>query len=183
MTFQNPYDTKKPNLNRPLLLLMSQKRKKLKEGGADSALEMPVIRGPGPNHVVAWIDSDISVSDFLTQVSRVQQGELNTEQCPPQSTGPRLEQGADKGSRTPTTTCTKSQESACCLNIAEDAGSDHAPTAQCRDQAGTGTPHFVLTGLHACGDLTPTMLRVFVACPQAAALAAVGCCYMKIDIQ
>ena len=42
------------------------------------------------------------------------------------------------------------------------------------------TPSFLLTGLHACGDLTPTMLRVFVKCPQARALASVGCCYMKM---
>ena len=39
---------------------------------------------------------------------------------------------------------------------------------------------FVLTGLHACGDLTATMLRVFVNCPQAVGLASVSCCYMKL---
>ncbi|XP_045156232.2 methyltransferase-like protein 25B [Mercenaria mercenaria] len=40
---------------------------------------------------------------------------------------------------------------------------------------------FVLTGLHACGDLTPTFLRFFVNCDAAAGLASVGCCYMKIS--
>ncbi|CAL1535325.1 unnamed protein product [Lymnaea stagnalis] len=40
---------------------------------------------------------------------------------------------------------------------------------------------FVLAGLHACGDLTPTLLRVFVDCPAAMGLASVACCYMKIS--
>lgn len=39
---------------------------------------------------------------------------------------------------------------------------------------------FVLAGLHACGDLTPTLLRVFLNCPTARGLASVSCCYMKM---
>ncbi|XP_066265593.1 probable methyltransferase-like protein 25 [Branchiostoma lanceolatum] len=35
----------------------------------------------------------------------------------------------------------------------------------------------LLTGLHTCGDLSPTMLRLFVTCPQATVLCSVGCCY------
>ena len=38
----------------------------------------------------------------------------------------------------------------------------------------------LLTGLHACGDLTTTLLRLFVQCPQVKGIAAVGCCYMKL---
>ncbi|XP_062597899.1 methyltransferase-like protein 25B [Saccostrea cucullata] len=40
---------------------------------------------------------------------------------------------------------------------------------------------FLLTGLHACGNLTPTMLRVFTSCPDIVGLASVGCCYMKMS--
>lgn len=39
---------------------------------------------------------------------------------------------------------------------------------------------FILTGLHACGDLTPTFLRFFINCSLAKGLASVGCCYMKL---
>ncbi|CAG5120522.1 unnamed protein product, partial [Candidula unifasciata] len=39
---------------------------------------------------------------------------------------------------------------------------------------------FILAGLHACGDLTPTLLRVFVNCKAAIGLASVACCYMKM---
>ncbi|XP_069138875.1 methyltransferase-like protein 25B [Argopecten irradians] len=40
---------------------------------------------------------------------------------------------------------------------------------------------FVLAGLHACGDLTPTMLRIFTECSHIVGLASVACCYMKLS--
>ncbi|XP_072405038.1 methyltransferase-like protein 25B isoform X2 [Chiloscyllium punctatum] len=42
-----------------------------------------------------------------------------------------------------------------------------------------GSP-FVLTGLHACGDLGPTALRQFAQCPRVLGVTAVSCCYMKV---
>ncbi|XP_076465559.1 uncharacterized protein LOC143297222 [Babylonia areolata] len=47
--------------------------------------------------------------------------------------------------------------------------------------AGKGRRGMVLAGLHACGDLTATLLRVFVNCPAVSALVSVGCCYMKLS--
>lgn len=38
---------------------------------------------------------------------------------------------------------------------------------------------FVLTGLHACGDLSTTLLRHFVNCPHVRGITSVACCYMK----
>ncbi|KAM0863633.1 hypothetical protein ACQ4PT_044450 [Festuca glaucescens] len=38
-------------------------------------------------------------------------------------------------------------------------------------------PQLVLAGLHACGDLSVNMLRVFASCEQVQALVSVGCCY------
>lgn len=40
-----------------------------------------------------------------------------------------------------------------------------------------GTAHVLLVGLHACGDLTPGLLRAFLACEAVVAVVAVGCCY------
>uniref|UniRef100_UPI00358E213E methyltransferase-like protein 25B isoform X2 n=1 Tax=Myxine glutinosa TaxID=7769 RepID=UPI00358E213E len=40
---------------------------------------------------------------------------------------------------------------------------------------------FVLTGLHACGDLSVTTLRLFAQCPTARALTSISCCYMKLS--
>ena len=39
---------------------------------------------------------------------------------------------------------------------------------------------YVLTGLHACGDLTPTLLRLFAESNDCVGVAAVGCCYMRM---
>ncbi|XP_025143427.1 protein RRNAD1 isoform X2 [Bubalus bubalis] len=39
----------------------------------------------------------------------------------------------------------------------------------------------LLTGLHACGDLSVALLRHFCCCPEVVALASVGCCYMKLS--
>lgn len=46
-----------------------------------------------------------------------------------------------------------------------------------------GHPDFVLTGLHACGDLSATLLRHFVSCPHVRGITSVACCYMKITTE
>uniref|UniRef100_A0A673JJI4 Ribosomal RNA adenine dimethylase domain containing 1 n=1 Tax=Sinocyclocheilus rhinocerous TaxID=307959 RepID=A0A673JJI4_9TELE len=40
---------------------------------------------------------------------------------------------------------------------------------------------FVLTGLHACGDLSSTLLCHFANCPHVQVITSVACCYMKIS--
>lgn len=44
-----------------------------------------------------------------------------------------------------------------------------------------GEARLLLTGLHACGDLSVALLRHFSCCPEVVALASVGCCYMKLS--
>ncbi|XP_066117888.1 methyltransferase-like protein 25B isoform X2 [Saccopteryx bilineata] len=44
-----------------------------------------------------------------------------------------------------------------------------------------GGARLLLTGLHACGDLSVALLRHFSCCPEVVALASVGCCYMKLS--
>jgi hypothetical protein len=39
---------------------------------------------------------------------------------------------------------------------------------------------FALLGLHACGQLTPTIIRAFASSPSAVALVVAGCCYHKV---
>lgn len=39
---------------------------------------------------------------------------------------------------------------------------------------------FILTGLHACGDLSATLLCHFANCPHVRGITSVACCYMKI---
>ncbi|KAL2483875.1 S-adenosyl-L-methionine-dependent methyltransferase superfamily protein [Forsythia ovata] len=40
-----------------------------------------------------------------------------------------------------------------------------------------GKPSLVLAGLHACGDLSVTMLRTFIECTDVRAVISIGCCY------
>lgn len=39
---------------------------------------------------------------------------------------------------------------------------------------------FCLVGLHCCGDLTPTLMRIFCANPRVRCLCVVGCCYYSM---
>lgn len=41
----------------------------------------------------------------------------------------------------------------------------------------------ILTGLHACGDLSATLLRHFADCPNVRGITSVACCYMKITTE
>uniref|UniRef100_A0A5B6ZYY4 Methyltransferase domain-containing protein n=2 Tax=Davidia involucrata TaxID=16924 RepID=A0A5B6ZYY4_DAVIN len=38
-------------------------------------------------------------------------------------------------------------------------------------------PSLLLAGLHACGDLSVTMLRTFLVCKDVKAVVSIGCCY------
>ncbi|XP_017061468.1 protein RRNAD1 isoform X2 [Drosophila ficusphila] len=42
---------------------------------------------------------------------------------------------------------------------------------------------FGIIGLHPCGNLGPTLMRMFLSCPQARFLNFVGCCYQKMTTQ
>ncbi|XP_064354896.1 methyltransferase-like protein 25B isoform X2 [Dromaius novaehollandiae] len=44
-----------------------------------------------------------------------------------------------------------------------------------------GRERVLLTGLHACGDLSVALLRHFARSPRVAALTSVACCYMKLS--
>lgn len=41
--------------------------------------------------------------------------------------------------------------------------------------------NFLIVGLHTCGDLASTLLRVFTQCKNAVGIVLVGCCYMKLS--
>ncbi|KAL8243307.1 hypothetical protein R6Q59_009565 [Mikania micrantha] len=47
----------------------------------------------------------------------------------------------------------------------------------CHNQSTNGTCPLLLTGLHACGDLSVTMLRTFLESKEVKAVVSIGCCY------
>ncbi|XP_061801925.2 methyltransferase-like protein 25B isoform X1 [Nerophis lumbriciformis] len=70
----------------------------------------------------------------------------------------------------------RARVSPCCAAL--DSKSSGPPGDESCDRS-----DFVLTGLHACGDLSPTLLRHFVKCPHIRAITSVACCYMKLSTQ
>ncbi|KMS96280.1 hypothetical protein BVRB_000460 isoform A [Beta vulgaris subsp. vulgaris] len=47
----------------------------------------------------------------------------------------------------------------------------------CSGASAESSSSVVLAGLHACGDLSVTMLRTFVECKEVKAVVSIGCCY------
>lgn len=47
----------------------------------------------------------------------------------------------------------------------------------------TSKKNHLLTGLHACGDLSATMIDTFVNCKEVEALVSVACCYTKLSVE
>ena len=45
------------------------------------------------------------------------------------------------------------------------------------------TEKYLLVGLHTCGDLAPTILRLFSQSQCIVGVVSVGCCYMKLTCQ
>ena len=104
-------------------------------------------------HVAAWLEPDCSPDELWQVVARAKE--------------PRCGLCETSDEATPTS------EQDGTIAHAADATAQVATKA---DGAG------VLVGLHTCGDLGPTMLRVFHhAGPAVHALVNVGCCYMKLS--
>ncbi len=130
-----------------------------------------------PTHVVAMINPSLSVTDFLetiklSQKCAIHQDKDKHHKCIQSYTKQDDKCNIDKTRSTTQAQAGQKYQDVVRLKQATDG-------MQCEPVA----PPFVLTGLHACGDLTPTMLRVFVKCPHAVGLASVACCYMKLTTE
>lgn len=120
-----------------------------------------------PRHVAGWINPRASWEAFLTQLSAA-----DVHQNPPAPTGSSQKEHPGPGD----------------VRRSRDAESGPSPrrcSSPVRDVCRPATsppeyPDFVLTGLHACGDLSATLLRHFVNCPHVCGITSVACCYMKI---
>ncbi|XP_074540339.1 methyltransferase-like protein 25B [Halichoeres trimaculatus] len=127
-----------------------------------------------PHHVAGWVNPKASWEVFIQQLNTAEhvRGDPQTPSGPCKK---RL-RGSERGVQT--SPCggsgdseseTAPSEDSCCSCVQQDDVSDLV-----------GCPDFVLTGLHACGDLSATLLRHFVNCPHVRGITSVACCYMKI---
>ncbi|XP_072316482.1 methyltransferase-like protein 25B [Eucyclogobius newberryi] len=134
--------------------------------------------GSSPRHVAGWVDPNASWKDFVKQL----QSPHSVRQSPP-TLGPHKKklkaskqetksQEADCNPRNTDSTQGHLAENELALtqNVSEDSRDDYVESVS----------DFVLTGLHACGDLSVTLLRHFAKCPHVRAITSVACCYMKI---
>nr|XP_055066218.1 protein RRNAD1 [Misgurnus anguillicaudatus] len=167
--------------------------------------------GPTPRHVVGWVDPKASWEFFIKQLDITENNEHNTwrykkklvsmpselklevEQNTSrtnaeelQTTRPADTHFSDSVSQIntlvfpsgvkPKNMCSFASESP--VNISPFIG----PEVTIPDGAEQSN-NFVLTGLHACGDLSSTLLRHFANCPHVQVITSVACCYMKISTQ
>ncbi|KAG7221167.1 hypothetical protein INR49_017496 [Caranx melampygus] len=174
-------------------LLWALEKEKQKKS-CSSQLPLPQT---SPRHVAGWVNPKASWESFIQQLSSAE----SSSETPPTPSGPskkRLRgsecwrQQQQRGQEVQTQDSTDSdpgpQDSVC------EACEETASAGSCRsclqphplvpgrhgDGSPSGYPDFVLTGLHACGDLSATLLRHFVSCPHVRGITSVACCYMKI---
>nr|XP_046254887.1 protein RRNAD1 [Scatophagus argus] len=140
-----------------------------------------------PRHVAGWVNPKASWEAFIKQ--------LKTSHCvsegPPTPSGPskkRLRGSEHRGRSHAVHPSTDSQDfgsisqqqSNTDESLEESSAENSCPCDRPDDNSQPGYPDFVLTGLHACGDLSATLLRHFVHCPHVRGITSVACCYMKI---
>ncbi|KAG9136540.1 hypothetical protein Leryth_014378 [Lithospermum erythrorhizon] len=67
------------------------------------------------------------------------------------------------------------------LNRPRESIVEEPQTASCPSSGSSCNSTLVLAGLHACGDLSVTMLRTFLECEEVKAVVSIGCCYNLIS--
>ncbi|XP_056089053.1 protein RRNAD1 [Rhinichthys klamathensis goyatoka] len=181
--------------DRQLLLALTKENQR--SGKAQGLHSEP---GPSPHHVVGWVNPLASWHVFIQQL--VTASESDSSIGP--TTGPyEKKQRVEDLHLKPHSCQTKAelqntlQAQKTHINISDSVAQvnigafpsgmatgiltcESIPVTDCgAKELGS----FVLTGLHACGDLSSTLLRHFTNCPPVQVITSVACCYMKISTQ
>ncbi|XP_066466399.1 methyltransferase-like protein 25B [Tiliqua scincoides] len=129
----------------------------------------------GPSHVVGWVDPRAPWQEFLRllQPEKDEEGALMVDR--PVDAGPSFPKGAPvRNYQASLLRGTESEE--------EDmAGCGEKTLASLGPTSPPLESRLILTGLHACGDLSVALLRQFVRCPHVVGMTSVACCYMKLS--
>ncbi|KAM9353053.1 methyltransferase-like protein 25B [Symphorus nematophorus] len=159
-----------------------------KEKQKKNCSSLVTVSHASPRHVAGWVNPKASWEAFIKQLRTTD----CVNECPPTPSGPskkRLRgsehQGcshvdADSHSQDFDMSTNESEEESsaenCCSCVQPVCQEDVRPEGSSQQ----AYPDFILTGLHACGDLSATLLRHFVNCPHVRGITSVACCYMKI---
>ncbi|XP_033030806.1 protein RRNAD1 [Lacerta agilis] len=136
----------------------------LRKEGAKPRGQVPSgIALEGPRHVVGWVDPGAPWTEFcqLLQCPEEEERGPAVDRGSPGTFWPRETAGLDSGGGD--------------LPGSRECGACSAPV--CPTPKGR---QLLLTGLHACGDLSVALLRHFARCPHVAGITSVACCYMKL---
>uniref|UniRef100_A0A3Q3VWL8 Methyltransferase domain-containing protein n=1 Tax=Mola mola TaxID=94237 RepID=A0A3Q3VWL8_MOLML len=146
--------------------------------------------GSSPRHVAGWVNPGASWEAFIKQLKT---GD-SFSQGPPTPTGPsqNRHRGLNHVVQIPsslgsTDSNTQPQDLTLRHQLKSEEELSAVKCCSCvkesvcpEESSQPGCPEFVLTGLHACGDLSATLLRHFINCPHVRGITSVACCYMKI---
>nr|AAI52600.1 Zgc:110579 protein [Danio rerio] len=142
--------------------------------------------GPPPRHVVGWVNPKASWDVFIQQL-----GMTATESYSIGATTEKKQRVEDLHLE-PLSCQTKAEDLQNTLHSQKTASQTNTsifPSGTATEMLTCKTipipkrdpGSFVLTGLHACGDLSATLLRHFTNCPHVNVITSVACCYMKIS--
>ncbi|XP_008292096.1 methyltransferase-like protein 25B [Stegastes partitus] len=157
--------------------------------------QLPISQS-SPRHVAGWVNPKAPWEAFIKQLSAT--GCVSEGSSTPSGPSKKRLRGSKRQGRSrdlqaspshgSTRSDAHSQDSS--KNESEDELSNenccsciqpvHQQDVNPEESSLQGYPDFILTGLHACGDLSTTLLRHFVNCPHVRGITSVACCYMKI---
>ncbi|XP_059423982.1 protein RRNAD1 [Carassius carassius] len=182
--------------DRQLLLTLAKENQK---SGNTQSLHSPP--GPSPRHVVGWVNPKASWDVFIQQLGvtatesdsigvtsgpyekkqRVEEMNLEPHSC-------QIRVGELQNTLPTHKTDINSSDSVAQINTGVTSSGMATEMLTCKTipvtDCGAKKPaRFILTGLHACGDLSSTLLRHFANCPYVQVITSVACCYMKISTQ
>uniref|UniRef100_A0A8C1FLM9 Methyltransferase like 25B n=1 Tax=Cyprinus carpio carpio TaxID=630221 RepID=A0A8C1FLM9_CYPCA len=182
--------------DRQLLLTLAKENQK--SGNTQSLHSAP---GPSPRHVVGWVNPKASWDVFIQQLGvtatesdsigattgpyekKQQVEELNLE---PHSCQIKAEELQNTLQTQKTDINTSDSVAQINTGVFPSGMANEMLTCKTVPVTNCGAKkpaRFVLTGLHACGDLSSTLLRHFANCPHVHVITSVACCYMKISTQ
>lgn len=182
--------------DRQLLLTLTKENRR-----SGKAQDLHSAPGPAPRHVVGWVNPQASWDVFIQQLVTASESDSSTGP----TTGPYdKKQRVEDLHLEPHSCQTKAEDKAKLQNTVQTRINISDSVAQINTGAfpsGMATEmltcksipvtdcgakelgSFVLTGLHACGDLSSTLLRHFANSPRVQLITSVACCYMKISTQ
>uniref|UniRef100_A0ACB8G7F2 Uncharacterized protein n=1 Tax=Sphaerodactylus townsendi TaxID=933632 RepID=A0ACB8G7F2_9SAUR len=149
----------------------------------------------GPRHVVGCVDPRAPWQAFLHLLQQkkdeagsppVADGLFQAERTPKTSPGFHREAEKDGCQKTRTESRLRKWDGGRTDGEASASGQEGlvggGPGQFCPENPPLLEAPVLLTGLHACGDLSVALLRHFVRCPRVVAITSVACCYMKLSV-